>query len=610
MRFAKITCIAILVLIIEMAALVAQIPEEVAYQGRLIDNAGKSVPDGDYNMTFRLYEDSVGGTAAWEQSKVVEVRGGNFYARLGSGPIPLPPIGCLKGKCLEWLETEVEGEVQNPRTKLSRTFYAGSAGNMAGDIITWPGAVSVLWPPFGAGSTDTTSIINIVSDSIESGIEMVNFNVVDASYRTINISADTGEAKINLADITSTDNNSLTMQSNINGPEINMITSADIIARDSSVIRSGSLEFYHSEDGGISFDTTLIERNRILLQSGDDNVSLDLSDLLFRTASDNVSIFGTNGLALYNDFTLDTSVSLNNNGLLLGGGGYATNISPYSFEQMSSAGKIILDTSGLRMDQTIGASNITMLRLSSFDGEAYFEGDVGIGAAAPSEKLEVNGTIYSNSGGFKYPDGSVQTSAAINSGVSQYFNGGSITAPSTPGSPISRSITCPTDGYVLALFSCETYTLHNSLEATELRVGLSMISGSYLPADEKRWQIPTSCPTGTYGTLLSVHHIFPVSQGDTTIYVTLQDISSYNSIYVADYVISLMFIPESYGLVTKSDNISNSIEPEITAASIRSNQNGQPEENSLEDLNDKVSQLEYQLNALKSSLDKAEKNTE
>ena len=39
------------------------------------------------------------------------------------------------------------------------------------------------------------------------------------------------------------------------------------------------------------------------------------------------------------------------------------------------------------------------------------DGDVGIGTTNPSQKLTVIGTIESTSGGFKFPDGSIQTSA-------------------------------------------------------------------------------------------------------------------------------------------------------------------------------------------------------
>jgi hypothetical protein len=41
------------------------------------------------------------------------------------------------------------------------------------------------------------------------------------------------------------------------------------------------------------------------------------------------------------------------------------------------------------------------------------DGKVGIGTTSPDEKLTVAGTIESTSGGFKFPDGSMQTSSAV-----------------------------------------------------------------------------------------------------------------------------------------------------------------------------------------------------
>lgn len=40
-------------------------------------------------------------------------------------------------------------------------------------------------------------------------------------------------------------------------------------------------------------------------------------------------------------------------------------------------------------------------------------GNLGVGTSNPGYKLEVSGTIYSSNGGFRFPDGSVQTTAAI-----------------------------------------------------------------------------------------------------------------------------------------------------------------------------------------------------
>ena len=44
---------------------------------------------------------------------------------------------------------------------------------------------------------------------------------------------------------------------------------------------------------------------------------------------------------------------------------------------------------------------------------SYYSGPVGLGIVAnPSYMLSAAGLIYSTSGGFKFPDGTVQTSAA------------------------------------------------------------------------------------------------------------------------------------------------------------------------------------------------------
>jgi len=48
----------------------------------------------------------------------------------------------------------------------------------------------------------------------------------------------------------------------------------------------------------------------------------------------------------------------------------------------------------------------------------HSDGNVGIGMTAPGEKLSVAGTIQSTSGGFRFPDGSVQTTAASVGGIS------------------------------------------------------------------------------------------------------------------------------------------------------------------------------------------------
>jgi len=52
-----------------------------------------------------------------------------------------------------------------------------------------------------------------------------------------------------------------------------------------------------------------------------------------------------------------------------------------------------------------------------FNGSGYFAQKLGIGTLTPNSPLEVAGIIHSTYGGFKFPDGTIQTSAATGGGV-------------------------------------------------------------------------------------------------------------------------------------------------------------------------------------------------
>ncbi|MCB9216806.1 MAG: tail fiber domain-containing protein [Candidatus Kapaibacterium sp.] len=99
------------------------IPEQFSYQGILVDKDGIVYPDGNYQLTFRLYEQPVGGTPLWEETFQVILSQGVFDAILGE---TLPFDISFDRKY--WFGITLAGEVEmSPRLPLLSVPYALSA---------------------------------------------------------------------------------------------------------------------------------------------------------------------------------------------------------------------------------------------------------------------------------------------------------------------------------------------------------------------------------------------------------------------------------------------------------------------------------------------------
>jgi hypothetical protein len=110
-----------LVLIVLLASLAAaEVPAKITYQGRLTDADTGTPLSGAYNMTFRLFNISEGGTELWSEPQGVSVdANGVFSVILGSvNPLSIDFTGPV------WLEIEVGGEVLLPRREIVSVPFA------------------------------------------------------------------------------------------------------------------------------------------------------------------------------------------------------------------------------------------------------------------------------------------------------------------------------------------------------------------------------------------------------------------------------------------------------------------------------------------------------
>jgi hypothetical protein len=101
------------------------IAEIMSYQGVLRDGSGNPVPDGSYDVTFRIYDIATGGTALWTENQTLTATGGIINAHLGS----VEPLNTLGFDVPYWLGIAVEGGAELvPRTPFTTVPYAAHAG--------------------------------------------------------------------------------------------------------------------------------------------------------------------------------------------------------------------------------------------------------------------------------------------------------------------------------------------------------------------------------------------------------------------------------------------------------------------------------------------------
>ena len=148
---------------------------EMSHQGRLLDDAGAPVADGNYSFRYRIYHAATGGSPVYTETKTVAVSDGLFDTTLGATDVITPDIFAQPS----WIEIAVNGETLTPRQKLLGAPYAFSLA--AGAVVQ--GSVPITRTFYGVENTGAAMTIwnDNASATGGNGLFVVNQAAADTS---------------------------------------------------------------------------------------------------------------------------------------------------------------------------------------------------------------------------------------------------------------------------------------------------------------------------------------------------------------------------------------------------------------------------------------------
>ncbi|TNE32252.1 hypothetical protein EP342_05170 [bacterium] len=169
--------------------LLAQIPQTMNYQGKLEDNSGNPVADGNYSVIFTIYDAATSGNLLWTESRTITTEDGFFNLILGENTA----INISTDKQL-WLNVNVEGTDLTPRTKLAGNLSTlstksientATAGNSVVEAInSSTGGVNTLKLADGTISNSELQSLNNVSGNIQSQLDGKQATLPDTTGKT------------------------------------------------------------------------------------------------------------------------------------------------------------------------------------------------------------------------------------------------------------------------------------------------------------------------------------------------------------------------------------------------------------------------------------------
>jgi hypothetical protein len=386
-----------LLLILSPAAARADVPGMINFQGTLTDEDGVAL-DTTLYIAFEIYTDSTGGTRLWGESQSVTVTQGVFSVLLGSQGALADSIFSGASR---WLAIRVEDDPEMaPRQRIVSSAYAihasqsdtaeyarsASAADDGDWSISGVDLSSAVSGNVGVGTGNPGCKLDVVGD----GWRQIRAKGTDeAAAGAINVVNDLGEYA----------------QFALRG------SGAASYPGDLVIGPYSQTEDLHLGHGNFYPKMTITPAGRVGI-----GVTAPISMLDVRSPAAIADYFrgihygydGDDGGVWIS--TWDSSVGAFSGGSYYHNAGQWTAKSIFASAVVCNSGHILFyGNSGLVNDVDFYPTE--RMRITNV-------GNVGIGTTGPASKLEVAGTVHSTSGGFKFPDGSTQTSASSGDGHS------------------------------------------------------------------------------------------------------------------------------------------------------------------------------------------------
>ena len=138
--------------------------QTLSTQGVLRDASGKSVADGNYTMTFRLYTVETGGSNVWNETQTVAVKNGVYNVILGK----LSSLSPLNYNLAYYLAIVMDGVEMLPRTEMTLSPYALT--NVQGISNVFPQSGNV-----GIGTTSPTTNLHVKGNASIANTEISSY---------------------------------------------------------------------------------------------------------------------------------------------------------------------------------------------------------------------------------------------------------------------------------------------------------------------------------------------------------------------------------------------------------------------------------------------------